>query len=904
LAGDPGTTDFLRAVHVLMDALHVSFDEALDRVGTPAKHRDAVRHLHEQQATQLIERVRGVSARGGPRAWFADWDPARGFYWPRQRAYLLDHVGRTPQAVEATDDDSDRVLQYLENPRGNAPFNTRGLVIGHVQSGKTENFSALIAKAADAGYKVVIVLSGVHNTLRQQTQRRLERELGLTDVAPGVGRPEAGKRWHSATNADLYGDFHPGTSDASILQGNEKVIFVVKKWHTVLQKLVDFVEAADPPHDLPVLVIDDEADQASINTGGNRQPLDELIDAADGDADVDLQDEVDPSTTNRLIRDLLRRFQRVAYVAYTATPFANVLIDHRAEDREVYEDLFPKDFILTLFPRPGYVGAERLFGRDALERDPEDGVEGLDVIRLIPVADQPAVTPSGVKVADFRPSVPESLELALRDWVLATGGLLAREGEDRPSSMLIHVHQRTSVQNLLAPQVAEVVRHLRNDWRYDSDGGLRAEMRARWEEEFRTVSRRLDPERDMPFEQIEEHIDRLLKEGVPVLTLNSTTDDQLDYEQDPNLKAVLIGGNRLSRGVTLEGLLVSYYVRETPYMDTLLQMGRWFGYRESYVDLTRIWTTELLASWFRDIALREEELRQQVLQGEREQLWPERVGYRIRSHPAMLVTSQLKMGSGRPENVSYAHRMIQTTRFRLDNRPWLTENLTATRELFATLGGQHERWSGRLLWRDVEWGQIERFLRRYRTLQDRTSFDADAAADYIRKQAADNGELLLWDVAIQTQQRAVGTLGTEDLHVAGVPAINTIARTRLEIDRLSVGVLTNAADPRRPCTGDEEIGLSLEALQHARQERADGLWEKLRDAVLDQRPAERGLLVVYPISRFSLPRGREQGSRVRLFDDPEGDGETVIGCAVAFPPSISEATREYISGSAGRLEDE
>jgi hypothetical protein len=900
LAGDQTPAAWLRIVNTSMDSLDVSFEEAIQMV--PPHLREGVRELHAEQATQHIERVRGVSAQGGPKPWFDDWDPASGFYWPRQRQYLLDQVGRSPAAVEATDDDSDRVLQYLEDPRGDKPFNTKGLVIGHVQSGKTENFSALIAKAADVGYQVIIVLSGVQNGLRQQTQRRLERELGLADVVPGVGRPEAGKRWNNPTTADLYGDFEPGTSDPSILQGNEKVIFIVKKWHTVLEKLVGFIKEADPPDTLSVLVIDDEADQASINTGGNRQPLEELVD--DDDPDVDLADETNPSTTNRLIRELLSQFNRVAYVAYTATPFANVLIDHRAEDREVYEDLFPKDFILTLFPRPGYVGTARLFGRDALDGTPEDEEDGLDVIRFLPTQELGAVTPAGQRAADFVPSVPESLKLALRDWLLATGGLLARKGEDHPSSMLIHVHQYTQVQNLLAPQVEEVVRTLRNDWRYDKDGPLRREMRARWDEEFRPVSRRTDPDRDMPFEMIEEHIDRLLKDGVPVLALNSKTTDSLDYEQDPTLKAVLIGGNRLSRGVTLEGLLVSFYVRDTPYMDTLMQMGRWFGYRESYVDLTRLWTTRTLASWFRDIALREEELRRQVLQAEREHLKPEQVGYRIRSHPAMMVTSQMKMGAGRQENLSYAGRMIQTTRFRLLDRAWLVENLAATRDFLSGLGSAPTTEpGGALFWSGIDWELVEAFLRRYRTVQDRTSFDADAAADYIRDQVSTARELTTWQVAIVSQRRTVERLGTEDLHVVGHSAINTISRTRLRGDTSSIGALTNPAQQDELRRGDEEIGLPDEALDQARHDAADKKFESLRDAILNQRDPREGLLILYPISRYSTPRGTPR-KRIDLFDKPDEEGETVIGCAIAFPPSGSAATVEYISGSSTRDDGE
>ena len=902
MASEPGPGAYLRVVNTALDSgLHPSFEDALVAIVPPAAQA-AVRELHQQQATQQIQRVRGVSAEGGPKAWFDEWDPANGYYWTRQRQYLLDQIGRSPEAVEATDDDSDRVLSYLEDPRAGGPdvFGTRGLVIGNIQSGKTENFSALIAKAADLGFQVIIVLSGVHNGLRQQTQRRLERELGLENVTPGVGLPEHGRRWNNPTTADLYGDFDPGTSDPSILQGNEKVIFIVKKWHTVLDKLVRFIRDADAPAQLPVLVIDDEADQASINTGGNRQPLDQLIDA--DEPPVNLDEEIDPSTTNRLIRDLLGLFPRVAYVAYTATPFANVLIDHTAEDREVYEDLYPKDFMLALFPRPGYVGASDLFGRDTLDGTPEGARDGLDVIRLIPDPDVPMVTPQGV-LAEFVPSVPPSLEQAIVDWLLATGGLLARAEGDHPSAMLIHVHQRTDVQNALAPQVAEVVRRLRNDWRYDRDGPLRREMRARWNDDFRAVTRRIDADRDIPFKAIEEHIDRLLKDGVPVLALNSRTEDVLDYEQDPNIKAVLIGGNRLSRGMTLEGLTVSYYVRETPYMDTLLQMGRWFGYRQWYADLTRLWTTSTLASWFRDIALREEELREQIMQAELERLSPLQVGYRIRSHPAMMVTAQNKMGAGRQERLSYAGRMIQTTRFRLHERVWLEENFAATRDLLGGLGAPREDPTGIPLWRDVPWENVHEFLRRYRTVQDRTSFDADAAANYLVAQVH-HDELLQWSVAIAEQARRVDRLGPVDFAVANLREVNAISRTRLETDRNSIGVLTNPAESGGATRqGDEEIGLSDEQILRARQEFGDKKYERIRDALLAQRPPQEGLLIIYPISRHSEPRGRS-GKRLALFDNPDQDGATVIGVAMGFPPSDSEATIEYVGGSVAREAEE
>ncbi len=901
MAGKKTAESHLRVVNTAVDGELGTFDECLESL-VPENMRNEVRVLHEASATQQIHRVRGVPAKGGTKAWFNDWDPADGFYWPRQRKYLIDSVGRSPSAVEATDDDSDRVLSYLEDPRGSGPraFNTRGLVIGHVQSGKTENFSALIAKAADVGYQVIIVLSGVQNVLRQQTQRRLERELGLQDAHPGVGLPEAGKRWNNPTTADIDGDFDPGTSDSSILQGNEKVIFIVKKWHTVLDKLIEFIEDANPPAHLPVLVIDDEADQASINTGGNReQPLDELVD--EDDASVDLEEETNPSETNRLIRKLLAQFQRVAYVGYTATAFANVLIDHDAEDVEVYEDLFPKDFLLTLFPRPGYVGATRLFGRDALEDADDEAVEGLDVIRFIPPSQIGSVTPAGVRVADFTPSVPETLELAFKDWLLATGARMARDGEDQPSTMLIHVHQQTRIQNELAPRIADFVREFRNEWRYDKDGPFRESIVNRWESEFLPVTRRIDPMREVPFDEIEGHIDRLLKDGVPVLALNSRSEDSLDYEENPNLKAVLIGGNRLSRGVTIEGLLVSYYMRPTPYYDTLMQMARWFGYRESYVDLTRLWTTESLASWFRDLALREEELRMQILQAERDELTPVEAGYRIRSHPAMMVTAQNKMGAGRMKMLSYEGRMIQTSRFRLQDVDWLTKNLEAAQDLIGGLGPVGDDSEGIPIWKEVQWERIYEFLGRYSTVQSRTSFDAEAAAKYIERQVEED-ELRNWQVAIAGQRSMVDELGGVDLGIQDGGDVNAISRSRLKDDPTSIGVLTSPARPDGPIRqGDEEIGLSKEQILAARQRFADKEFERIRDALLAQRDQDEGLLVLYPISRYSKAEA-SAAKRLNLFEDP-AVGQTVIGVALAFPPSQSAATIEYVMAGSGN-EDE
>ena len=280
-----------------------------------------------------------LSSHGGPRPWFGSWDPSTGYYWLRQRSYLIDQIGWAQPDVESLDDATDRILSHLEDPRPAGPveFSVRGLVMGYVQSGKTANFCALVAKAADLGYKLVIVLSGIHNSLRLQTQRRIARALGIDPT--GVAMPEAGMRWISLTTDEINGDFRPGTIDANVLQGNERVLLVVKKNATVLRRLTRWMENRAPAS-LPVLIIDDEADQASINTGGNRAPISDQTDLGPGDVeDVNAVDELDPSMINGLVRLLISSFHRVCYVAYTATPFANVLINHLAIDREVFEDL-------------------------------------------------------------------------------------------------------------------------------------------------------------------------------------------------------------------------------------------------------------------------------------------------------------------------------------------------------------------------------------------------------------------------------------------------------------------------------------------------------------------------------------------------------------------------------------
>lgn len=258
------------------------------------------------------------------------------------------------------------------------------------------------------------------------------------------------------------------------------------------------------------------------------------------------------------------------------------------------------------------------------------------------------------------------------------------------------------------------------------------------------------------------------------------------------------------------------------------------------------------------------------------------------------------------KELSYSGKMIQTTRFRLRDQAWLAENLRATREFLSTLGTPGQDESGVPMWTGVDAETVAAFLSDYLTVQDRTSFDADVAASYVRRQLEQTPpELTTWTVAIAARRELVERLGTVDLHVQDLPAVSAIERTRLKVDTSSIGVLTNPGRSTGPIrTGDEEIGLTDQQILQARHAKADGEYERIRDALLAQRGQAHGLLVVYPISRLSIPRGHESDTRLPLFEKPADSGRTVIGLAIGFPPSDSAATIEYITGSVGAGDDE
>jgi hypothetical protein len=872
----------LRTARSLLDLGH-SLDLILSTGLISADLHDEVRARIEEESNITLVPARVIIADRSRVDWLAEADRSSWNYWPTLRQFLL-HKGWPIESVRSVDDSSDRVLRQLYAPSVEQ-FDVRGLVLGYVQSGKTANFTAVIAKAADAGYRLIVVLSGIDNGLRRQTNIRLKKELiGYTDGRIGaVPMPPLGKRWHEFTTTELNGDFQPGFANHAALQGTQPVLLVMKKNGTVLRRLLSWLDSAPPDvkRRLPLLVVDDEADQASVDTRGTYQTEDEIP-----DPDYEL-----PSIINGLIRDLLKRFDRRAYIAYTATPFANILIPHDTVDPRVGNDLYPKDFIVDL-PKPrGYFGAEEIFGW--IDRETGRAISGLDVIRQV----------NDIDLAQIQAGVISgALKDAFADFVLAGAARAQRGDAEEPATMLVHTSQLTAPQGQLRTLLAKYVAEFRDEWRYQRAHGVRQNLQARWDSEFLPVTRAWRPERESPFQVIEPFIGPFL-EALQVREVNSAAGEVLDYEREPSLKAIAVGGNRLSRGLTLEGLLVSFFVRRSASYDTLMQMGRWFGFRERYEDLTRIWTTDELSGWFADLAFVEHRLREDIEIYEGLGLTPYEVGVRIWQHPTMQVTSPLKRRFASSQIIaqSYSLSLEQTFKFplrRLEDLATQEEsNVSAVRAFARRLGSVDDAHSDRRgpVWTGVAVELVLDFLTEFQVDEQSRSVSLPLIRAYIER-LNPLGELTSWTVAVRGRETRDDSLGQADWSLPG-GTVHQISRSRLGLTD-SVGVITTP--------GDELKGLSQTREQEARTladaPDADGKTRAVNSVARSLRSASEGLLLLYPISRFSghdlrdEPKGRRP-----LFDDPKNVlARDLVGLAVSFPKSEQPQRLEaYLQGTVG-----
>jgi hypothetical protein len=681
---------------------------ALRQYNVPDEIVDALVERYEHHVGVIKELTSpSYMMRAGRMTWYAGPRPGDPCWW-KLRSSLEDAPGFDVASIDELDESTTRIVSLLEHP-ATIDFTTKGLVLGHVQSGKTTNYTGVVAKAADRGYRLVIVLSGIHNELRRQTQDRLIAQL----IDPN---PEL---WHQLTEPER--DFRPtANAPAYFTQySTQKVLCVVKKNAVVLRKLIAWLGEASPQlEQTPALVIDDEADQATIAT----------------------------QTINPLVRALLDVLPRVGYIGYTATPFANLLIDPSSDD------LYPRDFIVDL-PKPAtHFSTESIFGREPLDgEDPGDyDDEALDMVRVVPDDEIAFVRPASNRDVDgFQAVVDGELRRAILYFWLTTAARRVRGSGVPHSTMLIHTSVRVAVH--------ESFREPIEDLQFDvlerlgpSDDPLMQELRDIWIQETARVDAEALGEHPVTFEALLPNLPDVVRQSRVILD-NSRSEDRLDYTGDP-VVAIAVGGNTLSRGLTLEGLSVSYFVRAASAYDTLLQMGRWFGYREGYADLPRIWMTRELQGWFRHLAGVEAEIRRDIARYMQDDVTPEIFAVRIQAHPTLAITAAAKMKDAVLAHAAYGGLRIQTRYFRADDGDWLIQNQDAAKTLVSRLGGlgaadPSAAVTAGHLWRGVPTETVLEFLDRYRVHEKAPDNDTRMIHRYV-KSRNDRGRLAQWNVAL------------------------------------------------------------------------------------------------------------------------------------------------------------
>lgn len=865
-------------------------------------------------------------------------------YWRRYSEYMETRIPWT--ALDALDVATDEVLSQLEDPTREGAWDRRGLVVGHVQSGKTGNYTGLICKAADAGYKIIIVLAGLHNNLRAQTQIRLDEGfLGFATIADAEELPAVGVglidsdtsvRPNAATNRSDKGDFNTAVAAKMNISPEQRPwLFVVKKNKTVLERLLHWIRNRVANHvdpetgrklvtNLPLLVIDDESDHGSVDTGE---------DVVDEFGNPDLEHE--PKTINRLVRSILHHFSRKAYVGYTATPFANIFIHDRAETQEHGPDLFPAAFITNLAAPSNYVGPGRVFG--SASSTPED----LPLVR--PLSDDefqpwmPSRTTSSPEIKPHRNGhrprwqgedrVPDSLAEAIRSFVYACAVRKLRGQGNKHSSMLIHVTRFTSVQNAVVNQVAEYVRDLKGRYTRGIDlAALEAFMRGEYETVFLPGMQRIrealvegETLEDFAWSDVRAVLPDVLSD-IRVREINGTAKDALDYAENDGtgLKVIAIGGDKLARGLTLEGLCTSYFLRTARMYDTLMQMGRWFGYRDGYLDVCRLYTSEEMVEWFGHIADAAEELRQEFDNMVAAGATPKQFGLRVKSHSVLTVTSRAKMRNARAMQLTYSGDLLQTIVFP-NRKADISANFQATDRFINALGPsldlnrQHyvpegQKWNGHL-WRDVPALSVISFLREYRTHPASFRIMSPLIADFIEEMNKDK-ELTSWTVALIGKDS-----GPDDKHrTVGGCTVNMLQRKRTaeHSDRYSIKTLISPRDQAIDLT-EAEWKAALELSRKTWRNDTDR--NEGKDPPSEPRGPQIRHVLGEGVADAHIAHRRERGLLMLYLLDPAGagvpelaDADPVAAWAISFPSSTSErrvSNASYIANSVlwGGLND-
>lgn len=852
-------------------------DAEIEQIARDIEHKQGIK-------AGLIAIVEGDDPDFEP--WLDDAKPSiTPFYWERYQK-LLFKKNLPRDVITSTDQVTDTILSRLGNPRLEKRWDRRGMVVGHVQSGKTANYSGLICKAADAGYRLIIVIAGIHNNLRNQTQERIDEGLIGFDSGKQWGRTVGGRKY--VVGAGEFGpsrrpvslttrihDFNKARADSDrseIGDYVEPVVLVIKKNHRTLANLLDWLKdnsarGDQEMIDQPMLLIDDEADNASINTKYGKKLV---------------------TTINGQIRDLLNMFHRSCYVGYTATPFANIFIDPDQDDEMYNEDLFPRDFIIGLDAPTNYFGPTKIF----VDGLPEEG----DPTWLRYITDNEDILPVKHRIDHELDALPSSLTRALRTFLLARTIRNMRGQKAAHCSMLVNASRFTAVQGRLRNRLHETLERIQNSVRINASRGAAAlsdpeiaALHGVWQDEYSKT------EFDWPSIQ-SELLDAIA--SAKTVEVNSRAND-LDYSNsgDRGQTVVAVGGFSLSRGLTLEGLTVTWFLRNTMMYDTLMQMGRWFGYRGGYEDLCRIWMPKEAIDWYAFIANAAEELHDELSTMEKAKATPRMFGLAVRSHPAsLLVTARNKMGSGQKVTmrIGLSNRFVETAKVSVLKKDIIANIEVAKRLVERLVSGafpdETTPW-GKLI-RDVPVSAIDEFLAGWRNEERSVTTDPRIVRSYIRPRRAD--QLKLWDVLIPSLD------GDDTTDLLGTPIVP--ANRSVDLNDLTHDFMSFSGKAMRVASrGIEKAGVdparAAEVERNYRQKKGLAVGERANFPDKEYRKVrERGLLILHFVkAKRPLEATLDENSRKLAAKIPS---QPVVAWGMSLPESLyDDEGEEFIVNS-------
>lgn len=843
--------------------------------------------------------------------------------WSRYKSHMSKKDPSFP--INDLDDFTDKILDKCVNPKKVGSWDRRGMVVGHVQSGKTSNYVGLINKATDAGYKVIIVIAGTISSLRRQTQERIDSGyIGRDSSAfiqnkvnrlTGVGNYKVNTDIYSLTSSYYKkadeGDFNQSIANRlNIPIGNNPIVLVIKKNKSILENLIDWfskneniqmVDGTPKLFDAPALIIDDEADAASVNA---TKDINEI------------------KTINRLIRTLLNIFSQKTFVGYTATPYANLFIPQnyneeltttvKGKQYNIGEDLFPRDFIINIKAPSNYIGAAKIFGYE--NENPEFTKEPLDIFREINDYDPPFFKTVNKTNKDNLPEyLPSSLERAIKSFILTCAIRRIRGQQNKHNSMLIHVALLVKWIDRVAYLVNEKAKEYKNAIEA-KDESLFEDLKNIYETDFLPTTKNVLDNLDYNDIRIKEHkweeVKKEIKDAVMKIDVRSvhgtrsTTNleyhniDEIDYgRHEQGLSVIAVGGSRLSRGITLEGLSVSYYIRTTRMYDSLMQMGRWFGYRPGYVDLCRLYTTDRIFEWFNHVTMATEEMRNDFDEMTISHQRPKDFRLKVRNHHGLLtITSLTKLNFSENIEISFSGSNPQTYRL-LRTEDAIKNNFQTFKNLIASIGfpmpgNRIKTTKGKiryLFYPKQDTDPICEFIDNYKIEQPNIS--NATLSDYIKKQSEANN-IDEWSICIVSNTSEKVFIGRDTDSSDSRKPKDDLMSYSLEYDDEDITLGCSVRNQPKYTKGSDYYLIPKNQIDDLKDRQVDLLVKdnETNKAIKRQRASEKkGLLLIYALD--------ERGASLN-YDTP------IIGYSLHFPRIDNEVKVSYTATISNGFDDE